>query len=153
MEILGAPVSGFPKKMLTAGAEIGCSDWVAISPDMNQNFANATRDPEPLQIDGQAFAHGFMTVSLLSDMAGNAIRGSDGDEEMLDSYLLNYGFNRMRLIESVPLGARVRGHFKTADSGPMTRGDVTIIPLEVTVEIEGADRPALVGEWLVAFTA
>jgi hypothetical protein len=57
------------------------------------------------------------------------------------------------LIESVPLGARVRGHFKTADSGPTTRGDVTIIPLEVTVEIEGADRPALVGEWLVAFTA
>jgi acyl dehydratase len=153
LEILGAPVSGFPKKMLTGGTEIGCSDWVAIGPDMNQSFANATRDPEPLQIDGQAFAHGFMTISLLSDMAGNAIRGSGRDEEMLDSYLLNYGFNRMRLIESVPLGARVRGHFKTADSGPTTRGDVTIIPLEVTVEIEGADRPALVGEWLVAFTA
>ena len=153
MEILGAPVSGFPKKMLTGGAEIGWSDWVAIGSDMNQSFANATPDPEPLQIDGQAFAHGFMTISLLSDMAGNAIRGSGRDEEMLDSYLLNYGFNRMRLIESVPLGARVRGHFKTADSGPTTRGDVTIIPLEVTVEIEGADRPALVGEWLVAFTA
>ena len=64
---------------------------------------------------------------------------------------MNYGFNRLRLVEPIPLGTRIRGHFKVADGGTTERDGVTIVPIDVRVEIENRGRPALVGEWVGAW--
>ena len=138
-------------RLLQASADLGVSDWLSIDPEMNQAFADVTRDPVAMQIDGQSYAHGFLTLSLLSDLIASALQIEGSGAAMQEGYLLNYGFNRMRLIEPIPLGARIRGHFKTADSGATQRGEITVIPIDVQVEIEDIERPALVGEWLLAW--
>ncbi len=146
-----APAASASRKLLQAGTDLGVSDWLTIDADMNQAFADVTRDPVPMQIDGRSYVHGFLTLSMLTDLFASALRIEGGGNAMQEGYLLNYGFNRMRLIEPVPLGARIRGHFRTADSGISERGAVTVIPVDVQVEIEGNERPALVGEWLAAW--
>lgn len=139
------------KRLLQAGSDLGVSDWLTIDEDMNQAFAVVTRDPVPMQIDGQRYAHGFLTLSLLSDLMASALQIEGPGSAVPEGYLLNYGFNRMRLIEPIPFGTRIRGHFRTAESGVTKRGSVTIIPIDVEIEIEGTERPALVGEWLTAW--
>lgn len=139
------------QRLLQAGSSLGVSDWLVIDEDMNQAFAVVTRDPVPMQIDGQRFAHGFLTLSLLSDLMTSALQIDGSGSAVPEGYLLNYGFNRMRLIEPIPLGARIRGCFRTAECGVTKRGAVTIIPIDVEIEIEGTERPALVGEWLTAW--
>ncbi len=138
-------------RLLRTGADLGISDWLTVDETMNQVFADVTRDPQPMQIDGHPYAHGFLTMSLIANLMASAMRLETIGDAMQQGYLLNYGFNRLRLIEPIPLGARIRGHFKTAESGPTPRNEVTVIPIDVYVEIENNQRPAMVGEWLAAW--
>mgnify|MGYP001455944308 FL=1 len=104
-----------------------------------------------MQIDGRSQAHGFLTLSLLSTLLASALQVESAGSAFGEGYVLNYGFNGVRLIEPIPLGARVRGHFRTVARGAEQRHSVIVIPIEVTVEIENVERPALAGEWLVAW--
>ncbi len=140
-----------PERLLQAGCDLGISDWLLVAETMNQAFADATRDPEPMRIDGQPYAHGFFTISLLSTLMASALQIKSSGSATEEGYILNYGFNRLRLIEPVPLGARIRGHFTTSVNGTTERGPVTIIPIDVHIEIENCERPALVAEWLAAW--
>ncbi len=137
--------------LLRAGADLGISAWLTVDEAMNQVFADVTRDPQPMRIDGRPYAHGFLTMSLIPSLMASAMQLETIGDAMQQGYLLNYGFNRLRLIEPIPLGARVRGHFKTCECGPTPRDTVTVIPIDVYVEIENSERPAMVGEWLAAW--
>lgn len=145
------PASNVSNRLLRPGSELGFSDWLTVDQAMNRAFADVTRDPEPMQIDGRAYAHGFLTLSLLSDLMASALKVDGSGSTVEEGYLLNYGFNRLRLVEPVPLGTRIRGHFRTAEDDAVARGAVTIIPIDVLIEIENCERPALVGEWLLAW--
>ncbi|MEM7092057.1 MAG: dehydratase [Actinomycetota bacterium] len=136
--------------LLQAGLDLGTSDWVLVGADMNQVFADVTLDPILVEMDGRTFAHGMLTVSLLPHLLANAMEvGPSSYVE--EGYLLNYGFNKLRLIEPLPIGSQVRGHFRTSDDGPDDRGAVVLIPIDATIEIEGTERPALSGQIVAAW--
>ncbi|MEE4188938.1 MAG: MaoC family dehydratase [Roseobacter sp.] len=136
------------------GTVIGVSDWVEISQQRIDAFADVTEDWQPIHLDpavGQAagfggtVAHGFLTLSMLSAMSYQVL------EQMEDeSASLNYGFDRIRFIAPVAGGARLRGHFTLADV--TERGDNgAMLRFDVTVEAEGVKKPALTADWLCLY--
>lgn len=137
---------------LAPGTILGCSDWLTIGQDRINTFADVTEDRQFIHTDpvraadspfGGTIAHGFLTLSLLSRMVAPVLPDLGGARESL-----NYGFDRLRFLSPVPSGARVRGVFTV--QGVETRKPGTrLLRLDVTVEIEGAARPALAAEWLV----
>jgi acyl dehydratase len=143
-------VNGLEELKTLVGQEVGVSDWVTITQEMINRFADLTGDHQWIHVDvkraqletpfGATIAHGFLTVSLLSQLSRQAVE-VHGDFKMR----INYGFNRLRFVSPVKAGARIRGHF-TAQK--VTADEVTWL---VTVELEGSEKPALVAEWLGKF--
>jgi acyl dehydratase len=135
----------------SVGQELGVSGWHEITQRQIDQFAAITGDDQWIHVDparaarespyGATIAHGFLTVSLLSQLINEAIT-VDGDFKLR----VNYGFNRLRFTGAVPSGSRVRGRF-TLQSIKDVEGGVEIAWLS-TVEVEGRDKPALVAEWL-----
>jgi len=137
------------------GREVGTSDWLAITQDRINAFADATGDHQWIHVDpgraaaetpfGATIAHGFLTLSLLSTLLRDAVavRGA--------GMTLNYGLNRVRFVSPVPAGSRVRA--RVALAGLEDKGDSTQAAWNVTVEREGADKPAVVAEWIVRYYA
>jgi acyl dehydratase len=136
------------------GHEVGVSRWFKVDQDRIDRFADATEDHAFFHVDpqrakatsyGGTVAHGFLTLSLLSPMA------SEVQPPLKDRVMsLNYGFDRVRLTAQVPAGSRIRGRFvlkEIVDRGPKE----IIAKSEVTVEIEGSEKPALIAEWLGYF--
>ena len=133
------------------GQEVGVSGWLAVTQDRIDQFAAATGDNQWIHIDparaqasplGSTIAHGFLTLSLLSILAHEAI-DLQGDF----AHRLNYGLNRVRFTAPVKAGSRIRGRFTLLS---VTHGSGGFqISYAVTVEIEGEPKPALVAEWLV----
>lgn len=129
------------------GKEIGVSEWVTIDQDRVNKFAEATGDHQWIHIDPErtqkelgigTIAHGYLTLSLLPYLMGkistvkSATRG------------INYGSNSVRFTNMVPVGSRVRCRVTLKDAAPKAGG--TQLINEVTMEIEGNDRPAMVAE-------
>jgi acyl dehydratase len=133
------------------GEEIGVSPWHTVTQEQIDRFAEVTGDNQWIHIDaerarrespyGMPIAHGFLTVSMLSGMAQEAVRMTDTPKMRI-----NYGFNRLRFTGAVPAGSRIRAHF-TLNSLKDVEGGVEIA-WGVSVEVEGRDKPALVAEWL-----
>ena len=129
------------------------SRWFDITQAAINTFADVTHDPQFIHVDperaaaetpfGGTIAHGFLTLSLLSAMAEDALPGVDNLRMGI-----NYGFNKVRFLSPVPSGARVRGHFTLAEREEKQPGEHTII-FNVIVEIEGAEKPALAADWIV----
>jgi acyl dehydratase len=134
------------------GREIGVSAWQTIDQPMIDTFARVTGDQHFIHVDpvraaqalpsGGTIAHGFLTLSLLSNMAYQVCPTIEGVR-----YPLNYGFNRLRFVAPVPVGSRVRGRFVLKSVDVIDAAQRQIV-YEATVEIEGAPKPALVAEWL-----
>jgi acyl dehydratase len=133
------------------GDEIGVSGWLIVDQARIDAFADATEDRQFIHVDPQAatrtpfggtIAHGFLTLSLLSRMAAEAILVPEGLK-----MAVNYGFDRVRFLAPVRSGKRVRGRF-TLDSVEEKAAGQYLMRHQVTVEIEGEDRPALTAEWL-----
>jgi acyl dehydratase len=133
------------------GEEIGVSKWRLVTQSEIDQFAEITGDRQWIHVDqdrarrespyGTTIAHGFLTVSLLSQLINEALI-IDGDFKLR----VNYGFNRLRFTGAVPSGSRIRGRF-ALHSIKDVEGGVEINWLS-TVEVEGRDKPALVAEWL-----
>ena len=129
------------------GQEAGVSGWIDVTQDMINRFADITGDHQWIHVDverakketpfGGTIAHGFLTVSLLSRMSAEAVHVKSDAK-----IRINYGFNKLRFVSPVPAGARIRGHFV-----PISVKEDEII-WQVTVEVEGREKPALVAEWL-----
>lgn len=134
------------------GQEIGVSRWFAMPQARIDAFADVTEDwfyihtnPERAAAEtgwGGTIAHGFLTLSMLSAMAYEVCPRIEGS-----SRGVNYGFDRLRFVSPVPVGAQVRARFTLAKAVTEKPGEVTL-HYGVTVEIEGADRPALVADWI-----
>ncbi|HBZ44223.1 MAG TPA: nodulation protein NodN [Maritimibacter sp.] len=133
------------------GQEVGVSKWFEITQERIDQFADATEDWQFIHTDPEAaaktpfggtIAHGFLTLSLLSAMVYDALPSVDGV-----AMGVNYGMNKMRFISPVPVGAKVRGRFVLASCDTSKPGEFTTIT-NVTVEIEGAEKPALIAEWI-----
>jgi len=131
------------------GREVAVSDWVPIDQARIALFAEATGDHQWIHVDpvraaagpfGTTIAHGFLTLSLLPVMAESSIEFSNVRMGV------NYGLNKVRFPAPVPVGSRLRGHFKLMAFEPIDGG--AQITMEVTMEREGSTKPVCVAESL-----
>lgn len=135
------------------GREVAVSDWLEVTQERINLFAEATEDRQWIHIDPeraarespfkQTIAHGFLTLSLLSELSQLAM--SVGGLKMG----INYGLNRVRFITPVPAGARIRGRFTLAALEEIKGGAQAT--WSVTVEREGGEKPCCAAEWLVRY--
>lgn len=138
------------------GTELGVSGWHRVTQSAIDEFGKLTFDPSPHHNDpewaarhshtGTTISYGFFTLSLLTYLSQQVFDEHEigGDES---TQMLNFGFNRVRLPESVPAGAEIRGRFTLAGARWRDSGGLEVT-LDTVVEINGNDRPALVAEWL-----
>jgi acyl dehydratase len=133
------------------GDEIGVSTWLTVDQARIDQFAEATEDRQFIHVDadsaartpfGGTIAHGFLTLSLLSRMAADAMLLPEGVK-----IAVNYGFDRVRFLAPVRSASRVRGRF-VLDSVEEKAPGQMLMRHTVTVEIEGEDKPALTAVWL-----
>ncbi len=147
----GRVIGGVAELQTLVGHEAGVSDWVEITQDRIDRFADLTDDHQWIHIDveraarespfGTTIAHGFLTVSLLSGMMHEAVE-VHGDFPLR----VNYGFNRLRFPSPVPAGSRIRAHVAVNSVKAVENGYE--VAWGVTVEIENQPKPALAAEWL-----
>ena len=133
------------------GEEVGVSSWIVIDQARIDAFADATEDRQFIHVDpaaaaqtvfGGTIAHGFLSLSLLSRMGAEAMLVPDGVR-----IAINYGLDRVRFLAPVRSGKRVRGRF-TLDSVEEKAPGQLLLRHNVTVEIEGEEKPALSAVWL-----
>jgi acyl dehydratase len=129
------------------GQEVGVSDWITVTQERIQLFADATNDHQWIHLDaerakagpfGTTIAHGFLTLSLLPEMAASAF----GVNETRMG--VNYGLNKVRFPAPVPSGSRLRGRFKLVGYEPLEGG--AQLTVQVTMEREGSDKPVCIAE-------
>jgi len=135
------------------GEEIAVSNWVEVSQERINQFADATGDHQWIHIDAAraaaespyktTIAHGFLTLSLLSTLVRDALTLPPL------RHAINYGLNRVRFVSAVPSGARVRARL-TPQAVEDVRDGIQIT-WAVTVEREGGDKPCCVAEWLIRY--
>lgn len=137
------------------GEVIGVSDWFAVTQERINMFADATGDHQFIHIDeekakltpfGGTIAHGFLTLSLLP-VLGAMTSGARVDGIKMG---VNYGGNKTRFISPVRAGKRVRAHTKLLELVEKRPGQWQQTN-EITIEIEGEDKPALICEWITLF--
>ncbi|MYA36347.1 MAG: MaoC family dehydratase [Gammaproteobacteria bacterium] len=134
------------------GQEVGVTDWLTIEQERIDQFADATDDHQYIHVDaeraaqtpfGGTIAHGFLTLSLLSTLS------SRGGGLKLENTVMgiNYGLDRVRFVNPVRSGQRIRARFNLSSAEEKTPGRY-LTRYAVTVEIEGEEKPALVADWL-----
>ena len=137
------------------GEVIGVSDWFDVTQDRINKFAEATGDFQFIHIDeerakqtpfGGTIAHGFLTLSLIP-VLGASTQGARVDGVKMG---VNYGGNKVRFIAPVRAGKRVRSHTKLTELVEKRPGQWQQTH-EITIEIEGEDKPALIAEWIMQF--
>jgi acyl dehydratase len=132
------------------GQEIAVSDWITITQEQVNLFAQATGDHQWIHVDvekakagpfGAPIAHGFLTLSLIPKFFQTSF-------EILDSRMgVNYGLNKVRFTAPVPVGSRLRAHMKLLACEPIENNGQQMAWL-VTVEREGSDKPVCIAESL-----
>ena len=131
------------------GQDIATSEWITVTQERIQLFADATNDHQWIHLDAErakagpfktTIAHGYLTLSLLPELSASAfeVRGTRMG--------VNYGLNKVRFPAPVPSGSRLRGHFKLLAYEPLDGG--AQLTFQVTMEREGSDKPVCVAESL-----
>ena len=145
------PIASIEDIRSRVGDEVGVSSWLIVDQARIDAFADATEDHQFIHVDPEAaaragfggtIAHGFLSLSLLSRMAAEAMLIPEGLK-----MAVNYGFGRVRFIMPVRSGKRVRGRF-VLDSVEEKAPGQLLVGHKITVEIEGEEKPALVADWL-----
>jgi acyl dehydratase len=145
------PLANIEDIKFKVGQETGVSPWIEVTQDAINRFADVTGDHQFIHVDPEAakatpfggtVAHGFLTLSLLSQMAAHAMLVPDGVK-----MAVNYGFERVRFIAPVRSGKRVRGRFTLARMDEKKPGQWQFVH-NVVVEIEGEEKPALTADWI-----
>lgn len=136
------------------GKEIGVSSWHLIDQPRIDTYADVTEDHQFIHVDperaketafGTTIAHGFLTMSMLSVMSYEVMPAIAGT-----TMGVNYGFDKLRFISPVRSGKRVRGRFVLAEA-KLRKPNELQSRTNVTIEIEGEDKPALIAEWMSQF--
>ena len=133
------------------GTQVGVSDWITIDQKRIDEFADVTEDRQFIHVDpnaaketmfGGTVAHGFLSLSLLSRMAVDVMLVPDNLK-----MAVNYGFDRIRFLAPVPVGARVRGIFTLTNVEEKSLGQL-LVHHNVMVDIDVTEKPALTADWL-----
>lgn len=138
----------------SAGRELAQSDWLEITQERVNQFADATLDHQFIHLDperaaatlfGGTIAHGYLTLSLLVYLNSQTALKPEGMQ-----MLINYGSDKVRFLAPVRVGSRIRSQQKVLDVSQ--RNDTNwLVKLEVTVEIEGGSKPAMLAEVLMLY--
>ena len=134
------------------GKEVGLTDWIEVDQERINQFADATGDHQYIHLDaeraaqtpfGTTIAHGFLTLTLLSMLSGMG-----GGLKLENTVMgINYGLDKVRFLNPVKSGAKIRARFVLASAEEKKPGNY-LLKHNVTVEIDGEDKPALIAEWL-----
>ena len=147
-------LSSFEEITAATGEELGTSEWVEIDQERVNTFADATGDHQWIHVDleraaagpfGGTIAHGFLTVSLLPWL------GSKVFSLETPGAKLNYGMNKVRFPNPVPVGSRIRLTVTLAEATDIPAGQQ--VTMRNVIEIEGQDKPACVAETVVLLLA
>ena len=151
-EVWKKPPITFQAYQAMVGKEIGVSSWHMVDQPRIDTYADVIEDHQFIHVDperaknetafGTTIAHGFLTMSLLSIMSYEVMPVIAGT-----TMGVNYGFDKLRFISPVRSGKRVRGRFVLAEA-KLRKPNELQSRTNVTVEIEGEDKPALVADWL-----
>ena len=134
------------------GQEIGVSDWVEVTQDKINMFAYVTGDHQYIHVDeeraaqtpfGGTIAHGFLVLSLMPKLSEGHVMDIDGVQ-----MVLNYGCDRLRFMAPVRSGKKVRLRSKLKEITEKTP-EKLLMKTELTFEIEGEDKPAIIADWLM----
>ena len=135
------------------GQEIAVSDWFEMPQDRISQFAETTDDHQWIHIDPAraevespyrtTIAHGFLTLSMVSAMLRNAVRLPR------QRIGINYGLNRVRFMNAVPSGSRIRGRFVPSEMKEIEGGYQVV--WTITIEREGSEKPSCVAEWVLRY--
>jgi acyl dehydratase len=136
------------------GREIATTEWFSVSQDRIQQFAEATEDRQWIHLDreraeqnspyGTTIAHGFLTLSLLSQFLRQAIQIGSGVRMSV-----NYGLNRVRFPSPVPADSRIRARFTL--QGVNDIADAVEATFSVVIESENSEKPCCVAEWVIRY--
>ena len=143
-------IEGLEELRALEGQEAGASEWITVTQDMIDRFADLTDDHQWIHVDvaraqresrfGTTVAHGFLTLSLLSQLMHQAVEVRGGFQ-----MLINYGFNRLRFVSPVPAGSRIRARLAVKS---VVENEVIWLAM---IELEGSEKPAIVADWLERF--
>jgi acyl dehydratase len=131
------------------GSDLGDSDWITVTQERINQFAQATGDHQWIHVDperaasgpfGRTIGHGFLTLSLVPALSASAMQFADAKMS------INYGLNRVRFTAPVPVDSRVRGRLKLLAYEPIEGG--AQLTVEVRIEREGSDKPVCIAETL-----
>lgn len=137
---------------LEEGTDLGESSWIEITQDDIDTFADATRDHQWIHVDperaadgpfGSTIAHGYLTLALVIPLWSELLQVENVGMSV------NYGLNRLRLPAPVPVGSRIRLQGKVASASEVA-GGVQVVA-DLTMEVEGSEKPALVAEAVYRF--
>ena len=135
------------------GNEVGISDWVVIDQERIDKFADATMDHQFIHVDpekatplfGSTIAHGFLSLSLIPHLTSQAVLAPENLK-----HVFNYGLDKVRFINPVNVGSKVRTLSKVVSVDDKGDGRY-LMKTEITMEIDGVDKPAFVAESLSMF--
>lgn len=136
------------------GKEVGVGDWVEVTQERINQFADATGDHQWIHIDaerakkespyGTTIAHGFLTLSLMVELMAKTVQ-----VRLPIKMGINYGLNKVRFVSAVPAGSKIRSRVTLQNLEDFPGGQQ--LTWVVTVEREGGDKPACVAEWLTRY--
>ena len=135
------------------GKDLGSSDWFEVDQERINQFANATLDHQFIHVDsekatplfGSTIAHGFLSLSLIPHLTAQAVLAPENLK-----HVFNYGLDRVRFINPVNVGSKVRTRSKLLSVDDKGDGRY-LTKTEVVMEIEGVDKPAYIAETLSMF--
>jgi acyl dehydratase len=146
--------NGLDELVAAKGSQLGPTDWLEVEQARVDLFADATDDHQWIHVDpdkaangpfGGTIAHGLLTLSLLPRFMHELYRVDNV------TMAINYGFNKVRFITPVPVGAKVRARSEVADVAKL--GGAVQATLVTTVEVEGSEKPAAVIESIIRYVA
>jgi acyl dehydratase len=145
-------VEGSTELKSLVGQKVGISDWLVVDQPLIDAFADVTKDRQWIHLDavrakaespyGTTIAHGFLTLSLLSILHGQAVQVKGEFTRAI-----NYGFNRVRFPAAVLVGSRIRALSTLQEVEEIAEG--VQLTWNIAIEIEGNAKPAVAAEWLV----
>ena len=151
---MGVKVESLSALNNLAGTEFAVTEWVTITQERIQHFADATGDRQWIHVDaeraaresphGATIAHGFLTLSLLSEFMNQAI-----ELPSTVKMRINYGLNRVRFPSPVKANSRIRARITLLSTRNV--GDAVEAEFQVTIEAEGGQKPCCVADWLLRY--
>ncbi|MBP6822470.1 MAG: MaoC family dehydratase [Acidobacteria bacterium] len=136
------------------GQEVGTGEWLEVTQERINLFADATGDHQWIHIDverakaespyGTTIAHGFLTMSLMVELMAKTVQ-----VKIPVKMGINYGLNKVRFVSAVPAGAKIRSRVVLSNLEDFPGGQQ--LTWGITVEREGSDKPACVAEWLTRY--